>query len=248
MPRISKAEFASQNWYYANLETMWHGTHVEAVHSIVSDCGDGLLGGRRASRANGNKDEGQRFFDKEPGVYFHQGKTAHKAENYMKYSPVFGDGAFAGVTFECLCDTKFRVPAKWTDQSAQKPNEGLWDLYSANERGPIDDVTPGAKMGPSIWYVNMWVQLIHYDDLTAGTHNIRLRWNAELEGRPKYMGTIEQTPDICAGSKRLDQKAEGARTCTHRGSGTRYVLDAIARRSLRGSKHSGITVHHPIAS
>ena len=54
----------------------WHGTKLEALYSQI------MFGRLFASSAWG---AGERFFSGAPGVYLHQDKTAHKAEDYSWY-------------------------------------------------------------------------------------------------------------------------------------------------------------------
>ena len=63
----------------------WHGCKLEAVYSILYH---GRLLESRCS------EYGQEWLEGAPGVNFHDDKTQRKAEGYMHWVELFGDGVF----------------------------------------------------------------------------------------------------------------------------------------------------------
>lgn len=90
----------------------WHGCKLEALYSI-------LFHGRLLESCN--PERGERFFSAAPGVYVHKDGTRHKADNYIRFVPIFGDGVFWAAKLEVWVDRTDRVVApKKTDQWVQR--------------------------------------------------------------------------------------------------------------------------------
>ena len=69
----------------------WHGCKMEALYSIIYH---GKL------FASCDESKGHRFFEGKPGVYLHADSRAEKAENYIKYCSLSGDGIFWAAKWE----------------------------------------------------------------------------------------------------------------------------------------------------
>ncbi|CAE8704556.1 unnamed protein product, partial [Polarella glacialis] len=102
----------------------WHGCKLEALYSIMFH---GQL------FESSNKHLGDRHFEEMPGVYVHKDKTSHKAENYMRFVPLCGDGVFWAAKWEVRVDRKQgldELMKKNTDQWVQPARsvrlEALW--------------------------------------------------------------------------------------------------------------------------
>lgn len=93
-------------------ERAWHGCKFEALYSILYH--SRLVESRDRGR-------GERLLDGAPGVYVHKDSTSHKAENYVRFVPLCGDGIFWGAKWEVRVDRadRVQVPRK-TDQWVQR--------------------------------------------------------------------------------------------------------------------------------
>lgn len=90
----------------------WHGCKLEALYSI-------LYHGRL--RASCDKSMGDRYFDGAPGIYVHKDATSRKAENYVRFVHLCGDGVFWAAKWEVVVDRRQSVPAPHqTDQWVQR--------------------------------------------------------------------------------------------------------------------------------
>merc|ERR1712137_534984 len=78
-----------------------------------------------------DEDRGERILSGSPGVYFHKDDTAAKAENYVRFVPLFKDGTFWASKWEVRVnrDERVIVPRK-TDQWVQSASSvrliALW--------------------------------------------------------------------------------------------------------------------------
>ena len=102
----------------AEWKRAWHGCPMEAVYSILHH------GGLKESC---DEDKGDRFFQGAPGVYVHGDHLAHKAENYTRFTPVFGDGTLWCVKLELMVDRTDKV-----DKSSFKSDQ--WIQRSLNKK------------------------------------------------------------------------------------------------------------------
>ena len=92
----------------------WHGCKLEGVYSIAYH---GRL--NESSRRNGGRVLGEGVTDA-PGVYVHKDDTAKKAEFYMRWSPLCGDGYFWAAKWEVRVDRYDHIkPPGKTDQWIQ---------------------------------------------------------------------------------------------------------------------------------
>ena len=82
------------------LDKAWHGCKLEALYSIL------YHGRLRESRKLGD-----RWLQGLPGVYVHKKKTARKAENYMRFTPLCKDGMYWAAKGEVLVDRSQKVKA-----------------------------------------------------------------------------------------------------------------------------------------
>ena len=110
-------------------ERPWHGCKLEALYSI-------LYHGRL--RASCDKSRGDRYFDGAPGIYVHKDATSHKAENYVRFVHLCGDGIFWAAKWEVVVDREKRVCVPHqTDQWVQSPDgvhlAALWVCRRAAE-------------------------------------------------------------------------------------------------------------------
>ncbi|CAK0870886.1 unnamed protein product [Prorocentrum cordatum] len=80
----------------------WHGCKLEALYSI-------LYHGRL--RASCDKSMGDRYFDGAPGIYVHKDATSRKAENYVRFVHLCGDGVFWAAKWEVVVDRRQSVAA-----------------------------------------------------------------------------------------------------------------------------------------
>ena len=87
----------------------WHGSKVEALYSIMYH-----------GRIFASCDPAHRFWEDAPGVYVHKDSTGHKACNYIRFVPLFGDGVFWAAKWEVCIDRADRVPKPGTDQWVQQ--------------------------------------------------------------------------------------------------------------------------------
>jgi hypothetical protein len=87
----------------------WHGCKLEALYSI-------LYHGRLCE--SNDRERGHRFFAKNgAGVYSHGDNLRHKAEHYIRFMPLCGDGVYWAAQLELLVDPRHRVnPGERTDQ------------------------------------------------------------------------------------------------------------------------------------
>ena len=92
-------------------EIAWHGCKVEALYSI-------LYSGFLASSCD--VEQGHRYFQDAPGIYVHKECTAHKADNYVRFTPLCEDGVFWAAKWEVRVDRSERVEKKDTDQWTQR--------------------------------------------------------------------------------------------------------------------------------
>ena len=110
-------------------ERAWHGCKFEAVYSIL------YHGKLHESR---DQEQGDRFLSGAPGVYVHKERTSKKAENYIRFTPLCGDGVFWAAKWELRVDREDRVivPRK-TDQWVQRARSvhlaALWVCGRAKE-------------------------------------------------------------------------------------------------------------------
>lgn len=101
----------------ANLENLgwtraWHGTKIECLYSI-------LYHGRLFESRDSER--GDRMLTDSPGVYVHKDGTSHKAENYLRFVQLFGDGVFWAAKWEVRVHRADRVIVPHqTDQWVQR--------------------------------------------------------------------------------------------------------------------------------
>ena len=111
----------------------WHGCKFEAMYSILYS---------KKLRQSADKGRGERCLANVSGVYCHKDGTASKAENYMRYVPLFGDGTFWAAKWEVRVDKSTRVKVPTTTDQWVFPEEGvrlaaLWICgRTANEMVP----------------------------------------------------------------------------------------------------------------
>ena len=92
----------------ADIRKGWHGCKMEALYSIIYH-------GRIFESAD--EAQGHRYFADRPGVYLHADSRAQKAENYINYVGMSGDGIFWAAKWEVLYDVSGSVKGKKaTDQ------------------------------------------------------------------------------------------------------------------------------------
>jgi len=100
----------------------WHGCKMESVYSILYH--GQLCESRDASR-------GDRFFEGAPGVYLHKDGKYQKAENYMRFVPLFGNGAYYASVFEVYADRSDKVHTfngtdQWVNRARSVRLGALW--------------------------------------------------------------------------------------------------------------------------
>lgn len=100
----------------------WHGFKIEALYSILY---------HKKLFASRDRELGERLFEGMPGVYVHKNRTSRKAENYMRFVPLCGDGIFWASKWEVLVDRKRGLDEhKSTDQWVQEEDSvqlvALW--------------------------------------------------------------------------------------------------------------------------
>ena len=150
-------------------ERAWHGCKFEAVYSIL------YHGQLHESR---DQEQGDRFLSGAPGVYVHKEGTSQKAENYIRFTPLCGDGVFWAAKWELRVDREDRVivPRK-TDQWVQRAR--------------------------SVHLAALWVCGRAKEDMREGDA-VSQRWVPELEANPadgiwKHRAAVERqanaTPD-----------------------------------------------------
>ena len=89
-------------------------------------------------------EEGHRYFAGAPGVYMHKDKTAHKADNYTRFSPLCDDGVFWATKWELRVDRTRRVIKNDTDQWVQREDSvRLVALWLCGRRH--EEMTPGEE-------------------------------------------------------------------------------------------------------
>ena len=81
LPTQSTGEFGPK----AEWKRAWHGCKLEGLYSIMY---------RGSLCESCDASQGHRLFDEVPGVYVHKDGTALKAENYVRFTPLCGDGVF----------------------------------------------------------------------------------------------------------------------------------------------------------
>ena len=92
----------------ADIRKGWHGCKMEALYSIIYH-------GRIFESAD--EAQGHRYFADRPGVYLHADSRAQKAENYINFVGMSGDGIFWAAKWEVLYDVSGSVKGrKATDQ------------------------------------------------------------------------------------------------------------------------------------
>eukprot|EP00969_Alexandrium_andersonii_P178147 7877278-Alexandrium_andersonii.AAC.1 len=69
--------------------------------------------------ASSDRQNGERLLREHKGVYVHQGKTAHKAGSYVRYTPVCRDGILWSAKWEVRADRSGRIVVHNTDQWIQ---------------------------------------------------------------------------------------------------------------------------------
>ena len=153
-------------------ERAWHGCKFEAVYSIL------YHGKLHESR---DQEKGDRFKSGALGVYVHKERTSKKAENYIRFTPLCGDGVFWAAKWELRVDREDRVivPRK-TDQWVQRAR--------------------------SVHLAALWVCGRAKEDMREGDE-VSQRWVPELEANPadgiwKHRAAEERqaklTPHHCA--------------------------------------------------
>ena len=93
------ADLAAQGWQRA-----WHGSKMQALYKIMYQ---------------GHLVKGVRQLTNKPGVYVHKDSTQHKANNYMCFVPLMGDGVFWAVKWELRVNRQVFVPNPGSDQWVQ---------------------------------------------------------------------------------------------------------------------------------
>ena len=106
---------AGSNWDSPQWEDYYHGIKVEAMFSILAGCKT-QAGGLEASS---DKTKGQRFNEDKIGVYFHDMKDMKSALSYAHWVPLFADGCYVRIVFECKVDRSHRIPYKHPNQKVQ---------------------------------------------------------------------------------------------------------------------------------
>jgi len=135
-------------------ERAWHGCKLEGVFSMLHE-----------GRLRKSGDDG-RTLGGVQGVYVHQDNTAAKAENYMRWTPLCGDGVFWAAKWEVRVklDTKLATGTK-TDQ------------WVFPEHG--------------VQLVALWVCGRTPDEMVRGVPVSR-EWVPSLEARPSNLPTRPQ--------------------------------------------------------
>ena len=163
-----RTRLETEGWEHA-----WHGSKIEAMYSI-------LYHGRLFESRN----EGDRWLTGAPGVYVHKDKTSHKAENYIRFVPLCGDGIFWAVKWEVLVDRSQRVkPPRKTDQWVQR--------------------------GCSVRLVALWLCGRTIDGMREGTE-VAKRWVPELEANPMEARWTTSAKAEQQANATLDNDAAGA--------------------------------------
>ena len=88
--RCPYIDFREENLPSGSLRA-WHGCKFEALYSILYH---GEL------FASYDERRGHRYFPKPPGIYMHKDATARKAENYIRFIPLCGDGVLWAAKWE----------------------------------------------------------------------------------------------------------------------------------------------------
>jgi hypothetical protein len=177
---------AGKNCDSPQWEDFFHGIKVEAAFSILAGSKT-QAGGLKASS---DKTKGQRFNEDKIGVYFHDKKDMKSALTYAHWTPLFADGCYVRVVFECKVDRSHRVVYKHPNQKVQKPN---CDCIRAE---PEEDPYKG---GPSIFFKRMHVQIVGFQDIPKDDM-YGMIWNEHAEARPEYIDRLygtNQDESIC---------------------------------------------------
>ncbi|CAK0837461.1 unnamed protein product [Prorocentrum cordatum] len=107
----------SEGWCRA-----WHGCKLESLNSIIQN------GQLLESRDEGF---GERLLTGMPGVYAHRDGLSQKAENYLRFAPLCGDGVFWAAKWELLVNRAEAVPKRvktdqWVHPSKSVRLVALW--------------------------------------------------------------------------------------------------------------------------
>ena len=104
-----------------------------------------------------------------PGIYVHRDASAVKAENYVHFVPLFGDGVFWAVKLELLVDRTDYIPTpRKTDQ---------WIQPSRSTRII------------ALWVCGRPAKKMHKGDM------FRMSWNGKLEANPSSSGVAIEGDD-----------------------------------------------------
>ena len=142
-------------------ETCWHGCKFQALYSIM------YHGGLASSS---DKKLGHRYFPGMAGIYLHRGNTAYKADHYIRFTPVCGDGVFWAAKWEVRADLS---------KQASKHKGDQWIQMTNNVR-----------------LVALWLCGRRYQDMVAGTSFDEV-WNPILEAKPRLTHTTATLKFFC---------------------------------------------------
>jgi hypothetical protein len=209
---------------YANL---YHGIKVEGAYAILAGSNT-QAGGLQASS---DKTKGQRFNEDKVGVYFHAESDFTSALTYAHWVPLFSDGCYVRIVFECTVDRSHRVPYKHFNQKVQQPNS----LCSR----PGTDTDPYTG-GPSIFLARMHVQILGFQDLPKGDMYSMI-WNERAEARPEFINRLygtNQDESICLVVFPPEIETELERTSSNGGTLGHYYSRGRPMFSLRHGRPS----------
>ena len=111
LPRTTQGHADNHHGGQADWQVAWHGSKFETLYSA-------MYHGQLAESCS--LERGDRFCPGAPGVYLHGETTKEKADNCMRFSPLFRDGVVWGATWEVCIDRSDRVCVRNTDQWAQR--------------------------------------------------------------------------------------------------------------------------------
>lgn len=128
-------------------ERGWHGTHVEALHSILR-CG--------ALAESSPAVQGARYFTGRPGVYLHRDANRRLCESYMTYVRWGSAPAYLGVLLEVVFDRRHSRKAGHSTNQVIIAAEGV-RLVAVHLR-----VLTKSSLSPGL-HIREWVPSLEVD-------------------------------------------------------------------------------------
>lgn len=106
-----------------------------------------------SSRPSSDANNGEGFFERAPGIYVHGGRTAEKAENYVRYVQLFEDGVFWA--------------AKWEVQVGRSSRVAVSSKYNAD---------PWLQSLASVALVDLWVRACTHSTMQESSE-VQEKWD-----------------------------------------------------------------------